>query len=217
MHNPDNYLYLSGIQHYFFCARQWSLIHIEQYWEENALTMEGRFLHEKVDQPEIKERRKGIILSRGMPVISHRLKLRGVLDMVEFHQDDHGIHIAEESGKWTPHIVEYKKGKPKKDLCDHMHLTAEVIALEEALDTSINVAYLYYHQTRRRERVEITNQMRKTALDASTDMMKHFKSGTTIKAVPNKNCNRCSLKDYCLPRLTKKPRNISSYLKESMR
>ena len=28
--NPDDYLLLSGIQHFAFCRRQWALIHIEQ-------------------------------------------------------------------------------------------------------------------------------------------------------------------------------------------
>ena len=43
----DEYLMISGIQHFAFCRRQWALIHIEQDWEENLRTAEGRILHEK--------------------------------------------------------------------------------------------------------------------------------------------------------------------------
>ena len=37
----DDYLLISGIQHFMFCRRQWALIHIEQQWQENRLTVEG--------------------------------------------------------------------------------------------------------------------------------------------------------------------------------
>ena len=51
MYNDDEMLMLSGIQHYRFCPRQWALIHMEQQWEENHLTIEGHFIHKNVDTP----------------------------------------------------------------------------------------------------------------------------------------------------------------------
>lgn len=50
-YSDDELLLLSGIQHFFFCRRQWALIHIEQQWQENILTFGGRELHERVDDP----------------------------------------------------------------------------------------------------------------------------------------------------------------------
>ena len=41
----DDYLLISGIQHFMFCRRQWALIHIEQQWQENRLTVEGEVIH----------------------------------------------------------------------------------------------------------------------------------------------------------------------------
>ncbi len=38
---------ISALQHYIFCPRQCALIHIEQAWEENSLTAEGRNLHDR--------------------------------------------------------------------------------------------------------------------------------------------------------------------------
>ena len=34
----EDYLQLSGIQHFAFCRRQWALIHIEQLWAEQYLS-----------------------------------------------------------------------------------------------------------------------------------------------------------------------------------
>lgn len=42
MSAPDDYLLMSGIQHFCFCRRQWALIHLEQQWSENLRTAEGR-------------------------------------------------------------------------------------------------------------------------------------------------------------------------------
>lgn len=33
-YDEDDWLPLSGIQHFAFCKRQWALIHIEQQWNE---------------------------------------------------------------------------------------------------------------------------------------------------------------------------------------
>ena len=42
MYSEDDMLMLSGIQHFRFCPRQWALIHIEQQWDDNRLTIEGQ-------------------------------------------------------------------------------------------------------------------------------------------------------------------------------
>ena len=51
MYSDDDLLMLSGIQHFRFCPRQWALIHIEQLWEDNRLTMEGSLMHQHADDP----------------------------------------------------------------------------------------------------------------------------------------------------------------------
>ena len=42
MTNPDDYLQMSGIQHFSFCRRQWALAYMEQQWAENLRTAEGQ-------------------------------------------------------------------------------------------------------------------------------------------------------------------------------
>ena len=43
----EDYLQISGIQHFAFCRRQWALIHIEGQWAENARTVGGTIFHER--------------------------------------------------------------------------------------------------------------------------------------------------------------------------
>ena len=50
MFNIEDCLPISGLQHLAFCKRQWGLIHLDQEWEENQFTAEGRNLHERVDE-----------------------------------------------------------------------------------------------------------------------------------------------------------------------
>lgn len=50
-YEEEDFLLISGIQHFQFCKRQWALIHVEQQWEENVLTVEGQYLHQKAVSP----------------------------------------------------------------------------------------------------------------------------------------------------------------------
>ena len=69
-YEEDDYLQLSGIQHFCFCRRQWALIHIEQQWAENLRTVEGEILHERAHDERITEKRGGQLLVRGLAVHS---------------------------------------------------------------------------------------------------------------------------------------------------
>ncbi len=53
MYTEDDLLPLSALQHLLFCERQCALIHIEQVWQENLFTAQGRILHERVDRGKI--------------------------------------------------------------------------------------------------------------------------------------------------------------------
>ena len=65
MYHEEDYIMLSALQHYLFCPRQCALIHLEQTWEENSLTMQGHILHERVHE-EKREKRGDVIISRGL-------------------------------------------------------------------------------------------------------------------------------------------------------
>ncbi len=98
--NPDDYLMLSGVQHYAFCPRQWALIHVEQLWAENALTFSGKLMHDNADDPFFVEARGDTLVSRSIPLVSHNLKIYGIADVVEFHRSPSGVRIANRDGFW---------------------------------------------------------------------------------------------------------------------
>ena len=50
MYSEDDLLPISALQHLVFCERQCALIHIEQAWDENRFTAEGRIMHERVHE-----------------------------------------------------------------------------------------------------------------------------------------------------------------------
>ena len=83
MVNPDNYLMLSGVQHFAFCERRWALVHIENQWQENYLTFRGKLMHKNVDNPFYHESRRDVIISRAVPLVSHSLKLYGIAETPE--------------------------------------------------------------------------------------------------------------------------------------
>ena len=57
LYNEENFLQLSGIQHFSFCRRQWALAYIEMQWQENVRTVEGKILHENAHDAGLKEKR----------------------------------------------------------------------------------------------------------------------------------------------------------------
>ncbi len=129
--DPDNYLPISSIQHFCFCRRQWALIHLEQQWAENLRTSEGRLLHERCHNETLHEKRGDLLTVRGLRVVSHRLRLSGVCDVVEFCASPEGVSLEEYPGLWHPLPVEYKHGSPKTGDADRLQLCAEAMALEE--------------------------------------------------------------------------------------
>lgn len=114
-YSEDEFLQLSGIQHFLFCRRQWALIHIEQQWNENFHTADGKVMHMKVHDPSSHTKRGDLLIIRAMKVHSSRFGISGECDVVEFHRGDQGIHLTDHDGMWVPFPVEYKRGRKKTD------------------------------------------------------------------------------------------------------
>lgn len=207
----ENYLMLSGIQHFQFCKRQWALIHIEQQWEENVRTVEGQYLHQKADQPFIREKRGNKLIVRAMPVHSQDLKINGICDVVEFIKDDKGVEISGGDGKYIPFPVEYKRGKPKKNDTDILQLAAQAICLEEMLLCEINLGYMYYNETKHRLEVPLTEEYKNKVKAIVEEMHHYYKKRHTPKVKTGPFCKSCSLQNICLPRLMNK-RSVKSYI-----
>ena len=199
MYSEDEYLMLSGVQHFAFCRRQWALIHIEQQWEENSRTVDGNIMHERVHDPELHEKRGELVITRAMAVSSARLGISGECDAVELRKSDNGIELYGLDGKYTITPVEYKRGEPKEDDCDAVQLMAQALCLEDMLCCDIPFGYLYYGEIRRRVKVVFDDELRKRAEDIIQEMHELYKKQYTPKVKRRKRCNACSLKNICLP------------------
>jgi CRISPR-associated exonuclease Cas4 len=214
-YKEEDYLLLSGLQHFAFCRRQWALIHIEQQWQENLRTIEGGILHEKVHDSSLKEKRGELILSRGMNIFSRSLGLSGTCDVVELHKSPGGVHIFGMDGKYKPIPVEYKRGKPKEDGSDALQLCAQAMCLEEMLLCEIPEAYLFYGETKRRQRIVPDGELRNQVIAAAEEMHELYKRRHTPKVKPTKACKACSLAELCLPKLCKNP-SVSYYISKNL-
>ncbi|HOV40182.1 MAG TPA: CRISPR-associated protein Cas4 [Oscillospiraceae bacterium] len=206
---------LSGIQHFCFCKRQWALIHIEQQWSDNLLTVEGDILHKNVHDIGFDEKRGDKIVVRGMAINSVELGVSGLCDVVEFMRSEDGVSIFGREGKYKVIPVEYKRGKPKENDADRLQLAAQAICLEEMLCCKIEKGFLYYGEIRRREEIVFDDEIRQKTVSMIKEMHGYFERGYTPKTKRTKSCNACSLKDICLPGLQK---NISAgkYIRERL-
>lgn len=215
-YSSEELLPLSGIQHFVFCRRQWALIYVERQWQDNILTVEGRILHQRADDPFFSEKRNEIILARSVPIASYRLGLNGVCDVVEFRLSSHGVRLPGRAGLYLPAPVEYKRGKPKSEPSDAAQLCAQAICLEEMLSVEIPTAFLYYGQIRRRQEVELSGELRQLVEDMSREMHAYFQRGYTPRVRMSKACRSCSLADICLPDLQNRQAPASRYIQEHL-
>jgi len=212
----EEYLLLSGIQHFAFCPRQWALAYIDGVWEENFLTAQGRLLHEKADDPWFNELRKDRIISRSMPVRSDRLRIQGVADIVELTSDDNGVSVPGKKGTWLLRPVEYKRGKPKSEDCDKLQLCAQAMCLEEMLRAEIASGEIFYGQTRRRIEVSFSETLRASVLRIVEKMHEMFTKAEIPIAKREKSCRACSLIDTCQPGLNIRTGKVSVYIERML-
>ncbi|USG67408.1 CRISPR-associated protein Cas4 [Brevibacillus ruminantium] len=214
-YNEEDFLLLSGIQHFNFCRRQWALIHIEQQWEENVRTLEGAYVHRVADQPLLREKRGEKLIVRALPVHSKQLGVAGICDVVEFVRDPEGISLAGEEGLYLPFPVEYKRGKPKKDDSDRSQLIAQMLCLEEMLVCELSVGYLYYDEIKQRVEVPVTPSDKEQVRKIFREMHHYFQKNHTPKAKAGPHCQSCSLNQVCLPEMMNR-KKVSSFIESRL-
>lgn len=214
-YKEDDYLQLSGIQHFKFCRRQWALIHIENQWAENYRTTDGLIMHKKAHGDDKSESRGDMYITRGMRVFSSALGVSGTCDIVEFHKSSTGISIRNKDGLWQAYPVEYKRGRPKIHTADALQLCGQAMCLEEMLSCKIPEGALYYGEIRHRQTIEFNRNLRDEVKCLLTEMHDLYRRFYTPKVKPSKSCNACSLKEICLPVLMRQ-KTVKEYLEKSM-
>lgn len=199
---------LSALQHYLYCPRQCSLIHVERLWAENRQTAEGRILHERANRP-MAEQRHGVRTVTAMPLSAPDLGIAGVADVVEIHAD---------AGGEIPYPVEYKRGRPKAHQADQVQLCAQALCLEAMFGRAVPEGALFYGTTRRRQVVSFDTELRRLTLATIHATREMLAAGhTPLATYDPRRCDACSLLDLCQPRLLARAGTVQIWLKEQIR
>lgn len=180
MYDDDALLPISGLQHLLFCERQCALIHVERIWAENALTIEGRHIHERVDEGGSSIGR-GFRVLRGATLRSRALGLVGKADVVEIRDD----------GRPSVCPIEYKRGPRRAWLHDDVQLCAQAIALEEMLGVGVPAGVVYHGRSRRRRDVVIDGELRERTRAATNRFHALVSARVTPRASRQKKCTSC--------------------------
>lgn len=199
-YGDDDLLPLSGIQHFSYCERQWALIHLECRWEENLDTTLGEQFHERAHLAGYSSD-KGVIAERSMRIFSRRLGFAGESDVVEFFPCNEETGVLRGDGYYGLRPVEYKKGRFKSADHDRLQLVAQALCLEEMYEVPVTSGSLFYGETRRRERVEVTGELRERVEEMARRMHELLRAGETPRAKKSARCARCSLKNECAPEI----------------
>jgi CRISPR-associated exonuclease Cas4 len=209
----DDFIPLSALQHAVYCSRQAALIHLERMWAENRFTAEGQILHFSTDEPGTR-RARGMRRVMALPLISRRLGIAGVADLVEF--------CADESGE-TPHPVEFKRGKVKRHRADEVQLCAQALCLEEMTSRPVPKGALFYAETKRRVSVLFDAELRALTEATAAQLRDIFATRQTPPAEYRADrCRACSLIDLCRPKILSRPvlawrdRSLAALLRERM-
>lgn len=227
MYPEDQLLPISALQHLLFCPRQCALIHNEQIWMENRLTVEGRHLHRRAHE-ETSELRGGTWIVRGLPLRSLELGLIGKADVVEFtprgaaaetELDARRLFQAARGAPeaWRVAPVEYKRGKPKKDNSDRVQLCAQGLCLEEMLGVAIDAGAIFYGRRRRRSEIAFDDALRAETAETARRLRDLIVSGATPRAAREPKCDNCSLLNLCLPDVTAPRRDMTRRIERQFR
>ncbi|MGD0338615.1 MAG: CRISPR-associated protein Cas4 [Bacteroidota bacterium] len=191
MFSEDEFIQISGLQHYVYCPRQWALIHIEDVWTDNVFTVRGEILHEKVDTDTYETRgtKKTV---RGLRIHSTRLGIVGRADVIEFKDTKNGQEEI------MP--VEFKSGEPKEDISDKVQLCAQALCLEEMMNVTIRHGAFFYGRIRRRFQVELESELRKQTEEIISKIHEMATTRRTPPAEYSAKCRNCSLESICVPK-----------------
>lgn len=180
---------LSALNQFMFCPRRAALIHVEGVFTENHYTLQGNLIHEHADLAGY-EVVKGVKLLRALPVWSERLGLNGKCDIVEQRAD--GSHFP----------VEFKLGKRRKWLNNDVQLCAQALCLEEMFGSSVPFGAVFHANSKRRQEVEFTVELRHLTVQTAREMHELISAGRVPASIYKPACEECSLFQTCLPKAT---------------
>jgi len=188
--NEIDYISISALNQYSYCPhRCWRMFCAGEF-SDNQYTIEGTSLHDRVHTlSEINRDETWQV--RAIWLKSEQYKLIGKSDLIESAE-----------GKLYP--VEYKRGKKGEWDNDELQVCAQALCLEEMTGQIITQGYVYYAQSHQRQLVEISEQLRQSAIATVQTLQILLQTGKMPPAIYSKRCQGCSLKQQCLPEVAQK-------------
>lgn len=185
------------VNEYAYCPRLFYLEHVQQEFRHSADTLEGRFVHRRVDQeegrvPAAAELSNQVKLhSRSVLVGSARLGAVARIDLIE--SDDERV---------VP--VDYKRGSPPDTPegawePERVQLCLQGLLLREH-GYECDYGVLYFAAAQARVTVEFTEELIARTLELLAEARRTAASGVIPPPlVDSPKCPRCSLVGICLP------------------
>ncbi len=234
MYTDEQLVPISALQHLVFCSRQCALIHVERVWSENALTAEGQLLHKKTNTAR-DQSHQGMRIARSLSLVSRRLGLVGLTDVVEFKPPIESANPVRPAASlaallkntsperfvgWSITPIEYKRGKPKTNRiwgdCDRVQLCAQSLCLEEMLSVEIPTGQIFYGEKRRRLDVEFDAALRTRTEQLCLELHQLLNSTQLPQPVNDRRCKRCSLMETCMPGQSQAKEKASSWIQKQI-
>jgi CRISPR-associated exonuclease Cas4 len=186
---------ISALNQLLYCAHRCYLMHVCGEMEDNEHVWRGRRLHRRSDRGEggrVKDAQgEGVQVVRARPVESARLRIAGVIDVVEF------------PAAGPPRVVEFKRGRAPADGAwrnDAIQVCAQALCLEEELGVRCAEAFIYYEQSGGRRRVELDEGLRAETEAACLRLRRILRREEVPAPREGPQCEGCSLRGICMPR-----------------
>lgn len=185
----DDHLPISALSHFIYCPRRAALVHVLGLWAENVHTTSGKIVHERIDAGEATTR-PGLCILRSVRVRSERLRLRGVIDVVETHEMRDGTRLLP---------IETKRGRRRRWQRDDVQLCAQAMALEEMVGARITEGAIFHAASKRRRIVKLDVALRCATEDAARALHALVAQRRVPQPVRDQRCPQCSLAAACQP------------------
>ena len=185
------------VNEYAYCPRLFYLEHVQQEWAHSADTLDGRFVHRRVDQekgnaPSAADLSDQVKLhSRSVLIGSERLGAVARIDLIEI-----------DAGKVVP--VDYKRGSPPDIPEGAWEPERAQVCLQGLLlrenGYECDHGELYYAASQARVTVEFTDELINRTMELLAEARRVAESGQIPPPlVDSPKCPRCSLAGICLP------------------
>jgi CRISPR-associated exonuclease Cas4 len=177
--NESDYISIAALNQYAYCPhRCWRMFCAGEF-TDNQYTIEGTSLHERVHAVG-EGHREEIWQLRAVWLKSERYRLIGKSDLIE-----------SVNGQLYP--VEYKRGNKGEWDNDELQVCAQALCLEEMTAQTVHQGYVYYAHSHQRQVVEISAELRQSAIATIEAVLTLLQTGKMLKAVYAKRCQGCSL------------------------